>query len=314
MRTLGRLLLYLLPLALAACGDTVTRTDSRLHVVATTGMIGDLAMRVGGDSVRVEVLMGPGVDPHLYKASEGDLGRLQSADLILHNGLHLEGRMGDVLASLGPRAVAVGEGIPDSLLLVSETMKHAPDPHVWFDLQLWMYAAETVRAALEHKRPAAAALFADNSERTRARLALLHSRILAAVETLPPERRVLVSSHDAFRYFGRAYGVKVKGLQGISTASEAGTRDVKRLANSIVSAELPAVFVESSVPRRTMEAVLAAVKAQGHDCKLGGELYSDALGSPGTPEETFEGVVIHNVRTLVTALGGDAAVLELPLE
>jgi manganese/zinc/iron transport system substrate-binding protein len=314
MRTFRNLFLLLLPLLMVACGGPVAPTDNRLHVVATTGMIGDLALRVGGDSVRVEVLMGPGVDPHLYKASEGDLGRLQSADLILHNGLHLEGRMGDVLASLGPRAVAVGEGIPDSLLLVSETMKHAPDPHIWFDLQLWMHAAETVRAALEAKRPAAATLFKGNSERTRARLALLHSRILAAVETLPPDRRVLVSSHDAFRYFGRAYGVKVKGLQGISTASEAGTRDVQRLASSIVSAELPAIFVESSVPRRTMEAVLAAVKSQGHDCVLGGELYSDALGSPGTPEETFEGVVIHNVRTLVTALGGDASVLELPLE
>jgi manganese/zinc/iron transport system substrate-binding protein len=303
-------ILWILLGCLAGCSGPTAPVDVRLGIVATTGMIGDLARSIGGDSVRVEVLMGPGVDPHLYKASEGDLARLQRADLILYNGLHLEGRMGDVLGSLGDRALAVSSGIPDSLLLKAPQLKNSADPHIWFDLNLWALALESVRAGLEARRPSAATYFRDNAERTRARLGLLNSRIRATLETVPPDKRVLVSSHDAFRYFGRAYGLEVRGLQGISTASEAGTRDVTRLATFIAEGKLPAVFVESSVPRRTMEAVLAAVNARGHTCVLGGELFSDALGSPGTPEESFEGVVLHNVRTIAGALGGDTSLLE----
>lgn len=304
-------LVWILLLALlAGCGGPTAPPDGRLAIVATTSMIGDLARSIGGDSVRVEVLMGPGVDPHLYKASEGDLTRLQGADLILYNGLHLEGRMGEVLESLGDRAVAVTRDIPDSLLLWSGQVKGSADPHVWFDLNLWARAATTVGSELELRRPAAATYFRDNGERTRARFGLLNSRILATLETIPPERRVLVTSHDAFRYFGRACGLTVRGLQGISTASEAGTRDVQRLAEYITTAKLPAIFVESSVPRRTMEAVLAAVESRHHSCVLGGELFSDALGSPGTPEESLEGVMRHNVRTITGALGGNPALLE----
>lgn len=278
--------------------------DGRLRVVATTGMIADAAQAVGAEHVRVQALMGPGVDPHLYKASEGDVRRIYRAELILYNGLHLEARMGEVLEHMGDRVrtVAVAESIPDSLLLGSPDYPGSFDPHVWFDVSLWTRVVEAVRDALIAADPEHAAAYRANAAAHLAELRELDAYVRARAASLPPARRVLVTAHDAFSYFGRAYGFEVRGLQGISTASEAGTADVQRLAEFIVARDLPAVFVESSIPQRTVEAVQAAVRARGGEVEIGGELFADAMGTAGTPEGSYVGMVRHNIDTIVGGL------------
>lgn len=279
--------------------------DGRLDVVATTGMIGDAVGRVGGDRVRVVALMGPGVDPHLYKARAGDVRRIAAADVIFYNGLHLEAAMGEVFEGMAARTptVAVTRGIPATRLLAPPDFAYAHDPHVWFDVALWMEVVREVARALAAHDPAGAEVYQANADAYLAELDALDRWVAARVAALPPERRVLVTAHDAFAYFGRAYGVEVRGLQGISTAAEAGTADVQGLAAFIVARRLPAIFVESSIPRRTVEAVQAAVRARGFEVRIGGSLYADAMGDAGTPEGTYVGMVRHNVNVLVNALG-----------
>jgi len=299
----------LLALALAgACGGGggSGEADGRLSVVTTTGQVGDLALRVGGDRVRVTTLMGPGIDPHLYKASAGDVERLLEADLVLSSGLHLEAKMGEVLERMdgGRRSVAVAAAIPESLLLAPPEFKGAHDPHVWFDIRLWLYALDAVRDALVAKDPAHAAEYTARAAAHRAELEALDAEVRAAISQIPAAQRVLVTAHDAFNYFGRAYGLEVRGLQGISTMSEAGTGDVQALAAFIAERRIPALFVESSVSPRAIEAVLAAVRARGAQVAMGGSLYSDALGDTGTPAGSYPGMIRHNVATIVAALGG----------
>lgn len=292
-------------LALAGCvAATAPPDDGRIPVVATIGMVRDVVENVGGERVRVTGLMGPGVDPHLYKASEGDVRRLFRAELIFFNGLHLEAKMGEVLEHMGGtvRTVAVSDGVPRSLLLSPPEFAGAYDPHVWFDVSLWMRTVPLVRDALAGHDPAGAESYRANAEAYLERLRGLHEYVLAQAARVPPGRRVLITAHDAFHYFGRAYGFEVRGLQGISTASEAGTADVQELADFIARRRIPAVFIESSIPVRTIEAVQAAVRARDADVEIGGELYSDALGSPGTPGGTYEGMVRHNVDTIVRSL------------
>lgn len=277
-----------------------------MRVVATTGMVADLAKNIGGERVEVTTLMGPGVDPHLYKASEGDVRRLTRADLILYSGLHLEAKMGEVFERMSTRkrTVAVADAIPLSERLAPPEFKGAYDPHVWFDVSLWMVAAERARDALIAADPAHAAEYRANWEAYRTRLSALDAYVRTEAERVPAGQRVLVTAHDAFNYFGRRYGFEVRGLQGISTQAEAGTGDVQSLASFIVARRIPAIFVESSIPRRTVEAVQAAVKARGFDVKIGGQLYSDALGSAGTPAASYEGMVRQNIDTIVGALLG----------
>lgn len=289
----------------SGCGTPAARApDGRIPVVTTIGMIKDAVENVGGDRVRVTGLMGPGVDPHLYKASEGDVRRLFRAELIFYNGLHLESKMGEVLEHMDgrTRTVAVAASVPDSLLLSPPEFQGSYDPHVWFDVALWMRVVPPIRDALIAHDPAHADEYRANAERYLARLGALHAYVLEQAARVPPELRVLVTAHDAFNYFGRAYGFQVKGLQGISTASEAGTADVQRLAEFIAERRIPAVFVESSIPARTIEAVQAAVRSRGFQVEIGGELYSDALGDPGGPAGTYEGMVRHNIDTIVGAL------------
>jgi manganese/zinc/iron transport system substrate-binding protein len=275
-----------------------------LEIVTTTGMIADIVREVGGDRVRVTALMGPGVDPHLFKASEGDVGALAAADIIFYNGLHLEAKMGDVFAGMRARvpAVAVAEAVDPAMLLRPPEFAGAFDPHVWMDVTLWKHAVERVAASL-------AGLDTLHAEgyrgRARAYLAVLDSLdgyVHEQLARLPADRRVLVTAHDAFNYFGRAYDVDVRGLQGLSTATEAGTADVRNLAAFIAERRLPAIFVESSISSRTIEAVQAAARALGHDVRIGGSLYSDALGSPGSDAESYVGMIRHNVDTIVAAL------------
>jgi manganese/zinc/iron transport system substrate-binding protein len=291
---------------LVACAEApATRQEGdRVRVVATTGMIGDAAHHVGGDRAEVVTLMGPGVDPHLYKASQGDVARLSAADLVLYNGLHLEGKMGDVLVKLArSRAVvAVSETVPEDQLREPPEFQGQYDPHVWFDVRLWSHTLDAIAAAFAEVDPAHAATYRANAEAYRAELLELDAWVEQRIAELPPERRLLVTAHDAFGYFGRRYGVEVVGLQGISTLAEAGLRDVQRVVDLVVERRVKAIFVESSVPRRSIEAVQAAAAERGHQVAIGGQLFADAMGPASTPEGTYAGMVRHNVNTLVEAL------------
>jgi manganese/zinc/iron transport system substrate-binding protein len=297
---------------LTACGRTAKEAEADLsqrpiRVVTTTGMITDIVRHVGGERVQVTGLMGPGVDPHLYKASEGDVTRMAETDVVFYNGLHLEAKMGEVFEKMGDRVktVAVTQDINPSDLLAPPEFEGAYDPHVWFDVSFWMKAVEQVRATLIEMDPDHADIYRSNAESYLAELNELHDYVKAQARRLPENQRVLITAHDAFNYFGRAYGFEVRGLQGISTAAEAGTADVQDLADFIVQRRIPAIFVESSVPPRTIEAVQAAVKAQGFDVQIGGQLFSDAMGNPGTEEGTYVGMVRHNIDTIVSSLLGE---------
>ena len=291
------------------CGAVATPDDGTVHAVATTGMIGWMVAEVGGGRVSVEALMGPGVDPHLYKASASDVRKLGEADVIFYNGLHLEAAMGEVLEEMGSRlpTVAVTRALDTDSLLAPPEFAGNYDPHVWFDVGMWLSAVPVVRDALIGVDPAGAATYEQNAQRVTAELQQLDAWVEQRVAQLDTAVRVLVTAHDAFNYFGRAYGFEVRGLQGISTASEAGTADVQSLAAMIAERRIPAVFVETSIPRRTIEAVQAAVRARGFDVLIGGSLYSDAMGDPGTDAGTYPGMVRHNVNTIVDALSREPA-------
>jgi len=300
-------LIIILALLLVACGggaETSAAEDGRLYVVATIGQIGDAAQIIGGEHVTAVSLMGPGVDPHLYTASEGDVSKLTEADVILYNGLFLEAQMADVLRQIGETktAVAIAETIPEDKLLASPIYDDEHDPHVWFDVELWSIAVSAIRDTLIEADPDNAADYQANAEAYLTELAELHTYVGEQASRVPEQQRVLITAHDAFSYFGRAYDFQVLGLQGISTASEASAADVQGLADFIVENQIPAIFVESSVPVRTIEAVQAAVNAQGYTTEIGGSLYSDAMGNADTPEGHYVGMVEHNINTIVTSL------------
>ena len=287
-----------------ASSSAGTSSQKPIRVVTTIGMITDIVQNVGGDRVDATGLMGPGIDPHLYKASEGDVARLADADLIFYNGLHLEGKMAGVLERMQDqiKTVVVTQNIDRDILLAPPEFEGAYDPHVWFDVTLWMKAVERVRDTLIEVDKGSAALYRSNTKDYLAKLEELHNYVMQQAERVSPDQRVLVTAHDAFNYFGRAYGFEVRGLQGISTAAEAGTADVQALVQFIVERRIPAMFVETSVPRRSIEAVQAAVKAKGFSVEIGGQLFSDAMGASGTPEGTYIGMVRHNIDTIVSSL------------
>jgi manganese/zinc/iron transport system substrate-binding protein len=305
-------LTLLLAVAAAGCGPVSDRElqplspDEPVRVVATIGMIADAVEHVGRGRVEVDGLMGPGVDPHLYKASEGDLRRLERADVVFYGGLHLEAKMADVLARIGDerRTQAVTDAIPRSRLLTPPEFEGAHDPHVWFDVRLWMLAVGQIRDTLAEADPSHAALYRRNAAAYLRELEQLDAYVRRRAASVPASRRALITAHDAFNYFGRAYGFEVRGLQGISTASEAGAGDVHALAAFIAQRRIPAIFVESSVSPRTIRAVQEAVRARGFDVRIGGSLFSDAMGDGGTPEGTYVGMVRHNVDAIVEALRG----------
>ena len=279
-------------------------TTGKLTVVTTIGMITDIVRNVGGTHVEVTGLMGPGVDPHLYKATAGDVARLTSAKLIFYNGLHLESKMGEILAKMtgNTKTIAVTDDVDKAHLLTPPEFERQYDPHLWFNVTLWMKAVEKVRNTLIEIDPGHQADYEANAERYLAELAELHEYVKTQVEKVPSEQRVLVTAHDAFNYFGKAYGFEVRGLQGISTATEAGIADVQELATFIAERRIPAIFVESSVSSRSIEAVKAAVNSKGFNVKIGGQLFSDAMGTDGTPAGTYIGMVRHNIDTITVAL------------
>ena len=296
-------------LALTACASTpivaVDITQRRINVVSTVGMITDIVRNVGGERVLARGLMGPGVDPHLYKPSAGDAIRLGNADIIFYGGLHLEGRMAELFEKIeltGKPAVAVSRDIEPVRLRQPPEFEGKYDPHIWFDVSLWQSATRTVAAALTSLDPNSAALYAANARAYLARLETLDQYARAQIATIPAAQRVMITAHDAFGYFGQAYGMEVRGLQGISTASEISAADVQSLSEFITARKIRALFVESSVPESTVRAVQEAVRSRGHEVVIGGELFSDAMGAEGTPEGTYIGMVTFNVDTIVRAL------------
>ncbi len=290
---------------LFGCKNETKRDNDKLKVVTTTSMITDLVKNVGGDIIDVKGLMGAGVDPHLYKASAGDVTKLSEADIIFYNGLHLEGKLVEVFEKMGSATktqVALGEYLDESTLIGSDYFASNYDPHVWFNIQYFKEFVEVVVNTLSRKLPQQAAQFKANGDAYLAQLTALDTQVKTSIETLPKEKRILVTAHDAFNYFGKSYDFNVVGLQGLSTATEAGVQDVQRLSQFIIDNDVKAIFVESSVPRRTIEALQAAVKAKDHEVVIGGSLYSDALGDAGTVEGTYIGMFTYNVTTIVEAL------------
>jgi manganese/zinc/iron transport system substrate-binding protein len=288
----------------AGADDLSNRT---IQAVTTTGMVADVVKNVGGERLIVTALMGPGIDPHLYKASEGDVRAIERADVIFYNGLHLEAGLAGVLERMSDRGavIAVSDGVERSNLISPPEFEGAYDPHIWFDVSIWMKTVETVRDALIELDPNSAGLYRANAEEYLAELQDLHAYVQARAAELPQEKRILITAHDAFNYFGRAYGFQVRGLQGISTESEASTSDVQVLADYIVKNQVSAIFIETSVSQRTVRALQAAVQSRGFEVRIGGELFSDAMGDPGTVEGTYVGMVKHNIDTIVSALKGE---------
>lgn len=276
----------------------------KIKVAATIGMIGDTVKNIGGDRVEVTALMGPGVDPHLYKATAGDVQTLEQADAIFYGGLELEGRMTDLFVKMARNklTVPVASSIDESLLREPKEFQGKYDPHIWFDVTLWKKAVEVIRDELARLDPGSADLYRKNADAYLAKLDALHGYAKTQVAKIPAPQRVLITAHDAFGYFGQQYGMEVRGLQGTSTATEAGAGDVQSLAQFIAERKIKAIFVESSVPKGTIEAVQKAVQARGFDVVIGGQLFSDAMGPEGTDEGTYIGMVRHNVDTIVKAL------------
>ncbi len=295
--------LLIMVLGLFSC--STPEESGKLKVVTTTTMLTDLVKNIGGEVVEVEGLMGAGVDPHLYKASEGDVSKLFGADIIFYSGLHLEGKLVDVFEKMkvrGKETIALGETLDKNQLIGSKLFASNYDPHVWFNIQFFKQFADKVTQTLSEADPENAELFKENNTVYQKKLDELEVEVEQIIETLPKSKRILVTAHDAFNYFGKRYGFEVVGLQGISTATEAGVQDVQRLSDFIIEHEVKAIFIESSVPRRTIEALQAAVLSKNHEVAIGGSLYSDALGNPGTEEGTYIGMFKYNVKTIVNAL------------
>lgn len=296
--------LILLIATLFSCKDE-PKKDDKLNIVTTTTMITDLVKNIGGDKVNVQGLMGSGVDPHLYKASEGDVSKLVNADIIFYNGLHLEGKLVEVFEKMEKQnktQVALAEAINKRGLISSEYFSSNYDPHVWFNIEYFKIFAEKVAETLAEKDPKNAQFYLDNEQKYQMDLDKLLSDVEDVVSALPVDERILITAHDAFNYFGKAFDFNVIGLQGLSTATEAGVQDVQKLSAFIIENKVKAIFIESSVPKRTIEALQEAVKSKGHEVKIGGTLYSDALGDAGTREGTYLGMYRYNIKTIVNSL------------
>ncbi|GJM30528.1 MAG: manganese-binding lipoprotein MntA [Cyclobacteriaceae bacterium] len=301
----GKYLILGLSLLMLACQQSSDQSsNSKLKVITTTTMIADAVANVGGDSLEVTALMGPGVDPHLYKATQGDLKKLRNADLVFYNGLLLEGKMGEVLEKLGriKPVTAVSSDINPAQLLNSPLYENAYDPHIWFDVALWKQAVAKIAGTLQELDPGNAGYYRQNADNYLKRLDSLHQQVLTEIAQIPYQQRVLITAHDAFEYFGRAYDIEVRGLQGLSTLTEFGLKDITDLVQFIMERNIRAVFIETSISERSIQAVVEGCQNQGHDVRIGGSLFSDAMGAKNTPEGTYIGMVNANVRTITQAL------------
>lgn len=297
-------LLFVILLAVS-CGKKAKNENGILKVVTTTTMITDLVKNIGGDKLEVKGLMGAGVDPHLYKASEGDVSKLFNADVVIYNGLHLEGKLEEVFEKMqhqNKKTIVVSDVINKKNLISSELFASNYDPHIWFDLNNWSKITSYVAEKLAEIDAENAAFYQQNAKEYLDKLVALNKEVESKINELPIEKRILVTAHDAFNYFGKQHQFNVVGLQGLSTATEAGVQDVQKLAKFIIKNKVKAIFIESSVPKRTIEALQEAVKSKDQEVVIGGTLYSDALGNAGTIEGTYIGMYKANVNTIVNAL------------
>jgi len=294
----------------AAGGTAQTGPRSYPYKITTTvGMITDIVRHVAGDKAEVKGIIGEGVDPHLYKPTRSDVVQINNADVVFYNGLMLEGKMGDVFvraARKGQPVYAVTEAIMEQGDYVMTDEEDLLDPHVWMDVSGWMRAVEVVAETLSKYDPANESYYRSNAAPYIEKLRELDEYVQGVIDSIPEEQRVLVTAHDAFNYMGRAYGLEVRGIQGLSTASEAGVQDIERLVAYLAERDIPAVFVETSVADKNVRALVEGSQARGHDVKIGGALFSDAMGPPGTYEGTYIGMLDHNATTIARALGGDA--------
>nr|WP_232337164.1 zinc ABC transporter substrate-binding protein [Lysinibacillus timonensis] len=294
---------------LSACNaNTPSNVDDsinkKIQVVATIAQIGEPIELIGGDRIEVRSLMGPGVDPHLYEATQGDISTLQDADIILYNGLHLEGNMVEIFDNLKDTktTLAIGETIAEERLLKDE--EGAIDPHIWFDLDLWKEALESATEELKKHSPEDADYFEQNKQNYFKKIDELKQEAIEKLSSIPEGQRVLVTAHDAFGYFGRMYDIEVVGLQGLSTEDEVGLSDIQSTVQLLIDKQVPAVFVESSINQNSINAVIEGASQEGLDVTLGGELYSDAMGEAGTEDGTYIGMYRHNVNTIFEGLKG----------
>ena len=278
--------------------------DGRLKIVCTTGMIGDAVENLVKDQAHVFTLMGPGVDPHLYKATQGDLEKLSNADIIIYNGLHLEGKMGEVFEKLENRKkiLVAANGVEKAEFIKNGDFQGDYDPHLWFDPILWSLVVENLGMELSRIEELNKNLVIANTERYSSSIRDLDEWIRAEIEKIPVERRMLITAHDAFGYFGRRYNIEVEGLQGISTLSEYGLKDVSDLVDFIIENQIPSIYIESSISDRALKAVVEGCNEKGFEVQIGGTLYSDAMGEEGTEEATYVGMVQANVNTIVNGL------------
>ena len=294
-------------------GPLQAQSDEPLRAVATIGMIGQVAERLGGECVAVTTLMGPGVDPHLYRASARDVATFQKAEVILYAGYSLEGQLGEVLAHLSETrpTVSVSEaGIDEDQLIHVQGGAYSVDPHLWMDVSLWSRILPAIVTTLSDARPECAADIADNADSYADEMAALDEWIKASIATIPEAQRILVTAHDAFNYYGRAYGIEVAGIQGVSTETETGVADIRAMTDVVVERGVPAIFIESTINPRTVQAVIDAAARRGQEVSIGGQLYSDAMGEAGTADGTYLGMLYANTRHIVEALDGE--VLPLP--
>lgn len=311
--TVGRwglifLLSFTLLLTACAAGDTEKRdgqlSDGSISIVTTIAQIAEPLQIIGGNRVTIESLMGPGVDPHLYNATQGDIGKMSSADIVMYSGLHLEGNMAEVFEQIGKRkpVVALAEAIPEERLLMDD--EGNIDPHVWFDIDLWKIALEEAAGVLKEHYPEDADYFEKNKIDYFKELDRLKVESDVLMGNISKDQRVLVTAHDAFGYFGRMYDLEVVGLQGLSTEDEIGITDINDTIDILLRTKVPAVFVESSINKNSIQAVIQGASSRGLKIKLGGELYSDAMGDEGTAEGSYIGMYQHNVKTIAEALQG----------
>ena len=299
---------FLLALLLwAGFGVAAAEPGKVLGIVATTGMLGDTVQQVGGDRVKVTTLMGSGVDPHTYRQTRSDIIRMIHADIVVWHGLHLEAQLMPLLHDLSrrKRVVALADAIPKADLLAAEGNEELPDPHVWMDPALWQFVIAKARDTLIEADPEGREVYEANAKHYAEAVSALESRVKALLQSVPEKDRVLVTAHDAFRYFGKANGYEVLGIQGISTESEASLHRVETLVQLLAERQIKAIFVESSVSDQNIRALVEGAAARGHHMQIGGELYSDAMGKPGTFEGTYIGMIEHNARTIANALKGD---------
>lgn len=302
MRTLTILTAFIF---IIGCQSDKKKQNGKIKIVTTTTMLTDVVKNIGGDKINLEGLMGAGVDPHLYKASEGDVSKLFEANVVIYNGLHLEGKLEEVFEKMqlqDKNTIVAADALEKNTLISSQNFASSYDPHIWFDINNWIKITKYISSKLIELDPKNKSTYTTNTEAYLKNLASLNKKVSAKIKELPIKNRILVTAHDAFNYFGKQHQFEVVGLQGLSTATEAGVQDVQKLATFIINNKIKAIFVESSVPKRTIEALQAAVKATGNTVTIGGTLYSDALGDQNTAEGTYLGMYTYNVKTIVNAL------------